>query len=93
MSDLCQRAIELVILFSQIPSREIDKSEGKLWTQWNNETKQVRNREERGRYEINFFLSSSFSSSFTSSRIIHKHQLLLFHTKTYHQDKENIEHY
>ena len=48
MSDLCQRAIELVILFSQIPSREIDKSEGKLWTQWNNETKQVRNREEKG---------------------------------------------
>lgn len=24
----------------KIPSREVDKSEGKFWTQWNNDTKQ-----------------------------------------------------
>lgn len=25
----------------QVPSREIDKAEGKFWTHWNRETKQV----------------------------------------------------
>ncbi|XP_003384267.1 PREDICTED: splicing factor 3A subunit 2-like [Amphimedon queenslandica] len=36
----------------KIPSREIDKSEGKLWTQWNNETKQ-------------FFLQFHFKSDYS----------------------------
>lgn len=28
-------------LLLQVPSREIDKAEGKFWTHWNRETKQV----------------------------------------------------
>lgn len=28
-------------LFSQVPSREIDKAENRFWTHWNRETKQV----------------------------------------------------
>jgi splicing factor 3A subunit 2 len=31
----------LIFLIFQIPSREVDKSEGKFWTYYNTETKQV----------------------------------------------------
>ena len=31
----------IIISLLQIPSREVDKSEGKFWTQWNADTKQV----------------------------------------------------
>ena len=29
-------------MFFQVPSREIDKGEGKFWTHWNKDTKQVK---------------------------------------------------
>jgi hypothetical protein len=42
----------LIFLIFQIPSREVDKSEGKFWTYYNTETKQV------------FFFYLKISSSF-----------------------------
>lgn len=32
----------LLLLYCQVPSREIDKAETRFWTHWNRETKQVR---------------------------------------------------
>ena len=34
--------MDIKFFSSQIPSREIDKDEGRLWTEWNKDTKQVR---------------------------------------------------
>lgn len=58
---------------TQVPSREIDKAEGKFWTHWNRETKQVSHC--RSRQLPNLLpargpgatLSLSFLSSFSSS--------------------------
>lgn len=52
VSDSCSSLGDLIIftscsmlmsasLFSQVPSREIDKAENRFWTHWNRETKQV----------------------------------------------------
>lgn len=34
-------SVLIVIVFFQVPSREIDKAETRFWTHWNRETKQV----------------------------------------------------
>ena len=31
----------ILYFFFQVPSREVDKSEDKFWTEWNGDTKQV----------------------------------------------------
>lgn len=50
--------ITSVLLFSQVPSREIDKAENRFWTHWNRETKQV---------QMNSFVTTG-SDWFTNSR-------------------------